>query len=44
MSQKVLLADLDLEGLKNLIVSLGEKSFRANQIYKSIHMGKDFAI
>ncbi len=43
MSGKIILADLDLGGLKNLIVGLGEKTFRAGQIFKSIHMGKDFS-
>ncbi len=42
MSQKILLADLNLGELKNLITSLGEKGFRAGQIYKSIHLGKEF--
>lgn len=42
MNQKLLLADLTLEELKNLIVDVGEKSFRAVQIFESIHLGKDF--
>ncbi len=43
MSQKIILCDLDLAELKNLIESLGEKGFRAGQIFKSIHSGKDFS-
>ncbi len=43
MSEKVILADFSLEELKNLISELGEKGFRAGQIFKSIHCGKDFA-
>ena len=42
MTDKKILADLSLEELKNLIVELGEKSFRAMQIFKSIRLGKDF--
>ncbi len=40
---KILLADLDLEALKNLIENMGEKSFHAGQIFKSIHLGKEFS-
>ncbi len=43
MSEKILFADLDFGELKNLIESIGEKGFRAGQIYKSIHLGKDFS-
>ncbi len=39
---KKIIADYGFEELKNLIVDLGEKSFRAGQIFKSIHLGKTF--
>ena len=42
MNQKIILADLTLDEMKNLIASLNEKSFRALQIYQAIHSGKDF--
>ena len=32
-----------LPEIKNLITELGEKSFRAGQIYKALHMGLDFS-
>jgi 23S rRNA (adenine2503-C2)-methyltransferase len=37
------LLDLSREELKNLIISIGEKSFRADQIFKSLHLGKTFS-
>ncbi len=42
MSQKTILADLNLDGLKNLIENIGEKPYRAGQIFKSIYLGKEF--
>lgn len=36
------LCDLGREELKNLILSLGEKGFRADQIFKAVHSGLDF--
>jgi 23S rRNA (adenine2503-C2)-methyltransferase len=36
--QKVNLLDLDLQGLIEFFVALGEKSFRANQVYKWLHL------
>ena len=29
--------------IKDIVCQLGEKSFRAGQIYKSLHIGLDFA-
>ncbi len=43
MNDKTLLADLDLGELKNLMETMGEKSFHSGQIFKSIHLGKDFS-
>ena len=43
MSEKICLLEYDLEQLKNLIVSIGEKSFRAGQIFKALHLGLDFS-
>ena len=43
MIEKTILLDLGFEEIKNLIVDLGEKSFRAGQIFKSLHLGKDFS-
>ena len=37
-----IILDFGFEELKNLIVGLGEKSFRAGQIFKSLHLGKSF--
>ncbi len=34
---KINLLNFDLDGLEELVLSLGEKSFRANQIFKWIH-------
>ncbi|MBE5754243.1 MAG: 23S rRNA (adenine(2503)-C(2))-methyltransferase RlmN [Clostridiales bacterium] len=34
---------LNLEKLKSVISDLGEKSFRAGQIYKALHLGLDFS-
>ncbi len=39
---KTFLLKHDLESLKTLVVELGEKSFRAGQIYKALHTGLDF--
>lgn len=36
------LLNYSFEELKNLITTLGEKSFRANQIFKALHLGLDF--
>ncbi len=33
----------DLNSLKNLITEFGEKSFRAGQIYKALHLGLEFS-
>ena len=35
------LLNLDLGELTNLILSLGEKKFRALQIFSNLHLGKD---
>ena len=32
-----------LEEIKDIMGALGEKSFRAGQIYKSLHLGLDFS-
>ncbi len=37
------LCDLGLEELKNFITSIGEKGFRAGQIFKALHLGLEFA-
>lgn len=39
-TEKMILADLGSENLKNLIEKYGEKSFRAGQIFRNIHNGK----
>ncbi len=39
---KECLLNFSFEELQNLIVGLGEKKFRAGQIYKSLHLGLDF--
>ena len=39
---KKILLNLSLEELKEEIISLGEKSFRAGQIFKSLHLGLEF--
>ncbi len=36
------LLEFNLNQLKEVVTALGEKSFRANQIYKSLHLGLDF--
>ena len=36
------LLDLSFEELNEILLSLGEKSYRTGQIYKSLHLGKDF--
>lgn len=36
-----LLSDLTLNEMKGLVESLGEKSFRAEQIYRNVHAGKE---
>lgn len=43
MIEKLCLLELNIERLKEVIISLGEKPFRAGQIYKSLHMGLDFS-
>ena len=35
--------DLSFEELKSFIASIGEKSFRAGQIFRALHKGLDFA-
>lgn len=40
---KKCLLEYSLEELKGLMLSLGEKSFRAGQIYKALHLGLDFS-
>ncbi len=37
------LLNLNFEELKKEIIDLGEKSFRAGQIFKSLHLGLDFS-
>ncbi len=39
---KTCLIDLSFDQLKNKITELGEKSFRAGQIFKSLHLGLNF--
>ena len=43
MREKISLIEYDLEQLKNVIIELGEKSFRAGQIFKALHLGLDFS-
>ena len=43
MNEKTILLDFSYEEISNLIVSLGEKKFRAGQIFKWLHLGKDFS-
>ena len=40
---KECLLEFNLEQLKEKIIALGEKPFRAGQIYKSLHCGYDFS-
>ncbi len=40
---KECLLGFNLEKLKSVISELGEKSFRAGQIYKALHLGLDFS-
>ena len=40
---KTCLLDLNFDQLKNKIIELGEKGFRAGQIFKSLHLGLDFS-
>jgi 23S rRNA (adenine2503-C2)-methyltransferase len=40
---KTCLLDLSFDQLKNKIIELGEKGFRAGQIFKSLHLGLDFS-
>lgn len=40
---KECLLNYGYEELKNLIIGLGEKSFRAGQIFKALHLGKEVA-
>ncbi len=37
------LLDCSLVELKNIIIALGEKAFRAGQIYKALHLGMNFS-
>lgn len=39
---KECLLDFNKQELNEILLSLGEKSFRTGQIYKSLHLGKDF--
>ena len=39
----MVLADLSKEQLNELVISLGEKSFRAGQIYNNINNGKSIS-
>ncbi len=41
--EKDCLLNYSLEELKNIIIELGEKSFRASQIFKALHLGLDFS-
>ena len=38
-----LLSDLTLSEMKELMVSLGERPFRADQIYRNVHSGKEIS-
>ena len=38
-----LLSDLNLSEMKELIESLGERAFRAEQIYRNVHSGKELS-
>ncbi|MBE5750466.1 MAG: 23S rRNA (adenine(2503)-C(2))-methyltransferase RlmN [Clostridiales bacterium] len=40
---KTCLLEKDLEQLKNTIVEMGEKAFRAGQIFKALHLGLEFS-
>ncbi len=40
---KSCLLNLSFEELKNKILDIGEKSFRARQIFKALHLGLDFS-
>jgi 23S rRNA (adenine2503-C2)-methyltransferase len=40
---KECLLDYNFNDLKEKIISLGEKGFRASQIYKALHLGLDFS-
>lgn len=40
---KTCICDFNFEELKNYISSVGEKSFRAGQIFKALHLGLDFS-
>ena len=40
---KKCLLNLSYEQLNNLILSLGEKSFRTGQLFKALHLGLDFS-
>lgn len=43
MSEKSILLDFSYEEILNLIVERGEKKFRAGQIFKWLHLGKEFS-
>ena len=40
---KKILTDYSFDELKDIICALGEKTYRTGQIFKSLHLGKDFA-
>ena len=40
---KKILADYNISELKDFFVSMGEKSFRAEQVFRSIHSGLKFS-
>lgn len=40
---KKILLDYNLTEVKNLILEMGEKSFRAGQIFSALHLGLDFS-
>ncbi|MBE7087648.1 MAG: 23S rRNA (adenine(2503)-C(2))-methyltransferase RlmN, partial [Clostridiales bacterium] len=40
---KQCLLDFDLEELKNLMIDMGEKPFRATQLFKDLHLGLEFS-
>ncbi|MBQ3115703.1 MAG: 23S rRNA (adenine(2503)-C(2))-methyltransferase RlmN [Clostridia bacterium] len=43
MTEKKCLLEYDLAELKQLITDIGEKGYRAGQIYKELHLGQEFA-
>ncbi len=42
MTENKCLLEYNLEQIKELVVSLNEKSYRAGQLYKALHLGLDF--